>query len=136
MVHRPRAKEVTFDDLTMAEFVAGTCNILQLPELPSTERNSRLEHMHYLMNLTAHYKWAHVRSLYAAALEDIQCGVRAWEDSLVPLKEAYLFDSARIQTSTTNRLLLCRKFNYDVCKYTNCKFQHMCIACWKNNGTL
>ena len=84
-VHRPGTFDLIFDNLTLAEFVAGTSAILLLPKLPEAEKKARLEHLQFLMLLSRSFSWDSLRALYAVALEDIQCGHRKWGDSLVDL---------------------------------------------------
>ena len=136
-VHRPGASDISFDDVTMAEFVAGTCAVLLLPELPAAEARCRLQHMQYLMHLSRTIPWDRVRNLYAAALEDIQTGQREWHDSLVDLKETLLPVPSTATKATTNTLSSpnpCRKFNYDECKLPNCIYPHACYYCWTTAG--
>jgi len=136
-VHRPGVKDISFDELTLPEFVIGTCTIIQLPELSDTERNARTTHMRYLMQMSLIYPWQQVRSMYAAALEDLQSGLREWPDSLNPLKESMLHvPSAAKQQGSTQRISLCRLYNFGSCNYVACKYTHMCIPCYQSTKNL
>ena len=134
-VHRPGASDISFDDLSQSEFVAGTCAILLLPELPSTEHRNRLLHMQYLMNLARSSSWERVRNLYAAALEDIQYGQREWGDTLIDLKESMLPIQHQFNTNSTPARQHsrapnpCRKLNWEECKSPTCTNPHICFYC-------
>ena len=45
------SKEVTYDNLTLAEFAAGYASIFRLPKLSALERTARIEHFATLMYL-------------------------------------------------------------------------------------
>ena len=135
-VHRPGTFDLIFDNLTLAEFVAGTSAILLLPELPEAEKKARLEHLQFLMLLSRSFSWDSLRALYAVALEDIQCGHRKWGDSLVDLKDLMLTPmsaakSARTPPTASTGPNPCRKFNFSECTISSCRYQHICFHCWK-----
>jgi hypothetical protein len=67
-------KDVTYDNLSLAEFAAGYASILRLPGLSVTERTARIEHFANLMYLATHFPWPSVRSLHAAALFEMGFG--------------------------------------------------------------
>ena len=75
------SKEVTYDNLTLAEFAVGYASILRLPKLSAPEQTARIEHFATLMYLATQFPWPLVRSLHAAALFEIECGQLRWGDS-------------------------------------------------------
>lgn len=140
-VYRPGKSDLSFDDLSISEFVAGTAKILLLPEITDDEKRNRTEHLHYLMYLSSYNDWTVVRNMYGAALKDIQCNLRKWSDSLSGLKDLLLQQSQAprsmpVSTASTsaaaNQSYWCRKFNFSECKNPNCRFDHKCVYCWSN----
>ena len=55
-------KNVSYDELTLEEFVAGYSAILLLPQVSTHERKHRTEHLGALMYLASIYEWTAVRS--------------------------------------------------------------------------
>lgn len=140
-VYRPGKSDLSFDDLSMAEFVAGIAKILLLPEITDEEKRYRTEHLHYLMYLSSNYDWPTIRNMYGAALEDIQCNLRKWSDSLSSIKELLLQQPAVTRASSSTAVSTssgtptsnwCRKFNFNECKNPNCRYDHKCAYCWSN----
>ena len=125
-VHCSGDAQLKFDSLTIQEFVAGTTAIVNSNEISATEKSARLQHLRQLMHLVKTFTWESVRSLYVALLEDIQYGVRHWEQpqALSELKDellspADLRNFANIQHSVNNQRKNskttpnpCQKFNY------------------------
>ena len=68
------SKNVTYDELTLEEFVAGYSAILLLPQITSHERQHRTEHLGALMYLASVCEWPAVRSFHAAVLLEIERG--------------------------------------------------------------
>ena len=60
-------KEVSYDELSLEEFVAGYSAILLLPQVSPRERQHRTEHLDSLMYLASIYQ----RSFHAAVLMEI-----------------------------------------------------------------
>lgn len=93
------------------------------------------------------YTWESLRSMYAAALEDIQYGQRTWDQPLIDLKEQLLTiehltsnmqgwkttqsgkaGSIKANSSTSDP---CRLFNYSSCSRAPCPYAHRCYVCWQ-----
>lgn len=72
------SKNVSYDELTLEEFVAGYSAILLLPQVSSHERQHRTEHLGALMYLASVYEWPAVRSFHAAVLLEIERGRLNW----------------------------------------------------------
>lgn len=142
-IHRSGTAELSFDVLSLPEFVAGTCSILQLQEIPQAEKEARLKHLHYLMLHARSYTWESIRSMYAAALEDIQYGHRSWQQPLSELKEQLLTIEHLATSTAVNKITTagkqnagkgadpCRLFNYANCTRSLCPHPHRCYVCWR-----
>ena len=139
------SKEVTYDNLTLAEFAAGYASILRLPKLSATERTARIEHFASLMYLATQFPWPLVRSLHAAALFEIECGRLRWGDSFSHLEARLLHgpsNQSRTSTAATSKqaVQFCKAFQSGKCSFTKDHFgliknerkwvQHICAKCW------
>lgn len=139
------SKEVTYDNLTLAEFAAGYASILRLPKLSAPERTARIEHFATLMYLATQFPWPLVRSLHAAALFEIECGRLRWGDSFSHLEARLLHgpsNPSRSSTATTPKpaVQFCKAYQSGKCSFTKDHFgliknerkwvQHICAKCW------
>lgn len=84
------SKNISYDELTLEEFVAGYSAILLLPQVSSHERKHCTEHLGALMYLASIYEWPAVRSFHAAVLSEIERGRLNWEDSFLHLENRTL----------------------------------------------
>ena len=139
------SKEVTYDNLTLAEFAAGYASILRLPKLSALERTARIEHFATLMYLATQFPWPLVRSLHAAALFEIECGRLRWGDSFSHLEARLLHgpsNQSRSSTATTPKpaVQFCKAYQSGKWSFTKDHFgliknerkwvQHICAKCW------
>ena len=139
------SKEVTYDNLTLAEFAAGYASILRLPKLSALERTARIEHFATLMYLATQFPWPLVCSLHAAALFEIECGQLRWGDSFSHLEARLLHgpsNKSRSSTATTPKpaVQFCKAYQSGKCSFTKDHFgliknerkwvQHICAKCW------
>ena len=139
------SKEVTYDNLTLAEFAAGYASILCLPKLSATERMARIEHFATLMHLATQFPWPSVRSLHAAVLFEIECGRLRWGDSFSHLEERLSHglsnQSRSLPAATTKQAVqFCKAYQSGKCSFTKdhfgllkheCKWlQDICAKCW------
>jgi len=137
------SKDLCYDNLSMAEFVAGYASILRLPCLSSTERSARIDHLASLMYFATQFSWPLVRSLHAAVLFEIECGRLRWGDSFTQVENRVLHNSslkvtgnARSSPSTH----FCRAYQTGKCTVSGDHFgliknerkwvQHVCAKCW------
>ena len=118
------SKEVSYDNLNLAEFAAGYASILRLPRLTATERSARIEHFATLMYLATQFPWPVVRSLHAAALFEIECGRLCWGDSFAHLEARLLHGashSTRASTASTSKqsatVHFCKAFQTGKCNH-------------------
>ncbi|KAL9965660.1 hypothetical protein ACROYT_G029497 [Oculina patagonica] len=75
------SKDVTYDKLTIEEFVAGYATILHSRKLSTAEKIAREEHLIHLMYLAMTYEWHAVLAYHGAVLLEIERGHAAWGDS-------------------------------------------------------
>ena len=135
---RPGFAELPYNRLSIQEFVVGTMRIvLQHPELSEVERKARQQHLMELMILASTYNWPAVRSLYGAALKEIEKGHRNWNDNLQDLKEEMLrpMDVTSARTPATDREAgICNAYNFTQggCpRGAKCPYKHICEECFK-----
>ena len=83
--------DVKYEELTLAEFVAGYSQILLSPDLSEVERSSRLKHLVSLMYFSQLYDWQAVLSFHGAVLLEIERGLLKWEDSFLHLESRTLY---------------------------------------------
>ena len=139
------SKEVSYDNLTLAEFAAGYASILRLPSLSAAERTARIDHFATLMYLAMQFPWPSVRSLHAAALFEIECGRLRWGDSFSHLEARLLHGPAnqsRSLTAATTRqaVQFCKAYQSGKCSFSKDHYgllrnerkwvQHICAKCW------
>ena len=75
------SKDITYDKLSLEEFVAGYTTILHSRSLSPKEKQVHEEHLIHLMYLAMTYEWQAVLSYHGAVLLEIECGHAAWGDS-------------------------------------------------------
>ena len=141
------SKNVSYDELTLKEFVAGYSAILLLPQVSSHERKHRTEHLGALMYLASIYEWTAVRSFHAAVLSEIERGRLNWGDSFLHLENRTLAglhkktkDQKRPAPSSSNAVLFCRDYQKGSCSHSKDHYAmlkgekkwlcHICAACW------
>ena len=139
------SKEVTYDNLTLAEFAVGYASILRLLKLSAPEQTARIEHFATLMYLATQFPWRLVRSLHAAALFETECGRLRWGDSFSHLEARLLHgpsNQSRSSTATTPKpaVQFCKAYQSGKCSFTKDHFgliknerkwvQHICAKCW------
>lgn len=78
-------REVNYEDLTMAEFVAGYTQILQSKDISALERSDRLKHLVSLMYFAQQFEWSAVLNFHGAVLLEIERGLIKWGDSFMHL---------------------------------------------------
>lgn len=83
-------KDISYDELSLEEFVAGYSAILLLPQV---SRHHRTEHLGALMYLASIYEWPAVRSFHAAVLMEIERGRLNWGKSFLHLENRTLAGS-------------------------------------------
>ena len=140
---------ITYDNLSIDEFVAGYSTILRSCKPESREFKARLEHLISLMYLAGRYEWKAVLSFHGAVLLDIERGRACWGDNFSYLEartlHGYLKD-IRSNPDTSNvskggaNVFFCREYQKGKCRSSRdhsgvirgeTKFlRHICAACW------
>ncbi|XP_070581293.1 uncharacterized protein [Ptychodera flava] len=135
--------EISYDSMSISEFVEGFTSILVGKAVTSTERETRLKHLNLLMRFASVYPWDAVLKYHGAFLQDIEYGRRTWESDGHDLKELYLYPrAAETRQSRTNKpkttttgdsVQYCWAYNQEgKCNDGNsCKYKHVCSACFK-----
>ena len=72
-------KDKKYDDLSIAEFVAGYMSIVM--KCKSTEKKARIIHLEELMYLATHKPWKAVLNYHGACLLEIERGNLEWGDN-------------------------------------------------------
>ena len=110
-------KDISYDELSLEEFVARYSAILLLPLVSSHERHHRTEHLGALMYLASIYEWPAVRSFHATLSVEIERGRLNWGDSFIHLESRTLASShknAKEQKGpapqNSNAMLFCREY--------------------------
>lgn len=132
------SKNVSYDELTLEEFVAGHSAILLLPQVSSHERQHRTEHLGALMYLASVYEWPAVRSFHAAVLLEIERGRLNWGDSFLHLENRTLAgshkkvkDQKHPAPSTSTAVLFCREYQKGSCSHSK---DHYAMLKGERNG--
>ena len=151
-------KEKKYDDLSLAEFCAGSMSILKTCK--SSEKKARIEHMEELMYLATHKPWNSVLNYHGACLLEIERGNLKWGDNFQlhglhsTIFNAVGHNSQRGQGGNGNgknpsssnskggseRIWFCKGYQRGNCTYTrdhygylngaNELLRHICAKCW------
>lgn len=141
--------KTAYEDLTVAEFVAGYVTILQTVRKSSVEYKARLEHLISLMYFASTFEWDAILNYHAAVLLDIESGRSYWGDSFTHLEARTLYgflknSGKRVNSgnSPSKPVLFCRDFQKGTCKKSKDHFglvrgeskfvKHICAPCWLN----
>ena len=73
-------KPVTFDDLTLPEFVNGTLKAVMATESMSPMAKIQLNHLAELMGDAEDFAWPTLRQYHGVILQDLEMGRYSWED--------------------------------------------------------
>ena len=133
------SKKKEYEDLSLAEFVAGYSAILE--ECSPKKKDHRIKHLKDLMYLATKFHWRVVLQFHAACLLEIERGNLRWGDSFQDLQYATLaggsFTSRNVslphpsgvgsqniqqQKQTVDerggRILFCKAFQYGFCSHS------------------
>ena len=145
-------RDVKYEELTLAEFVAGYGQILLSPDLSEVERSSPLKHLVSLMYFSQLYNWQAVLSFHGAALLEIDRGLLKREDSFLHLESRTLYNhlkatkpSANASSPATVPVLFCHDYQKSTCSFQQDHYgllrgerkwlRHICADCWVNRRT-
>ena len=142
------SNDVTYDQLTLEEFVAGYTTILHSCKLATTEKQAREAHLIHLMFLAMTYEWQAVLAYHGAVLLEIERGHSVWGDSFHNLDTGILqghFTSSgnSLRSSASKDLrpvLFCRDHQLGTCHFPSDHsgslrgevsfLRHICATCW------
>ena len=154
------SKGKKFEELSIAEFVAGYSTILGFTS--GSKRKHRIEHLKEIMYLATKYQWKCVLNYHAACLLEIERGHLKWGDSFQTLQSTTLaggflssnssrgavatsvgqnFRSAtRSSGEDAGRITFCKGYQRGTCTQTqdhygmfmgeNRLLKHICGNCW------
>ena len=153
------SKGKEFEDLSIAEFVAGYATILGATT--GSKRKHRIEHLKEIMYLATKYQWKCVLNYHAACLLEIERGHLQWGDSFQALQCTTLaggflssasrgggmsnvgsgsFRSFRSSGDDSGRVTFCKGYQRGTCTQTqdhygifmgeNRLLKHICGNCW------
>ena len=75
--------DLTYEELTLADFIAGYGQILLSPDLLQVERSSRHKHLVSLMYFSRLHDWQAMLSFHGAVLLEIERGLLKWKESFL-----------------------------------------------------
>ena len=121
-------RKVIYDDLSLAEFVAGYAQILQSKDISALERSERLKHLVSLMYFAQQFEWSAVLNFHGAVLLKIERGLLKWGDSFMHLESRTLYGhplpdkssfkssiKSSVKPSSQVPILFCRDYQRDAC---------------------
>ena len=149
-------REVIYEDLSLAEFVAGYAQILQSKDISALERSERLKHLVSLMYFAQQFEWSAVLNFHGAVLLEIERGLLKWGDSFMHLESRTLYghplpDKSSLKSSIKSSvkpssqvpILFCRDYQRDACANASEHYgyirgerkwlKHICATCWVKN---
>ena len=119
------SKAITYDQLSLEEFVAGYTIILHSRSLSPKEKQAREEHLIHLMYLAMTYEWKAVLAYHGAVLLEIERGHAAWGDSFHYLDARILQEHFKspVRPSVSQKdscpVLFCRDYQRGVCTFSS-----------------
>ena len=95
------------------------------------------------MRFASVYPWDAVLKFHGAYLHDIEYGRRSWTSDRSDLKELYLYprasemkQSRSTRGKSTDDIQFCWSWQDSKCNDKNCKYKHICSACYKYRKTV
>ena len=135
-------REVKYEELTLAEFVAGYAQILLCKDITPLEHTEREKHLVSLMYFAQQYEWSAVLNFHGSVLLEIERGLVKWGDSYLHLESRTLYGHPLKEKSPTSSapVLFCRDYQREQCISVKDHFgfirgerkwlKHICAACW------
>ena len=137
-------REVKYEELTLAEFVAGYAQILLCKNISPSERTAREKHLVSLMYFAQQYEWSEVLNFHGSVLLEIERGLVQWGDSYLHLESRTLYGHPLQEKSPTSSspapVLIFRDYQREQCGSVKDHFgfirgerkwlKHICAACW------
>ena len=138
-IYRSDSKPVTYDTLSMAEFVHGYLELMGTQ--PEHIRSAMNTHLKELMADASTYEWAIVRHYHSVVLSKMETGRLKWSQrgDIQDLRRQHVW-SAPVSTKTTQSAngytKTCRDFQVGKCTHTTTHngYAHACYYCLKKTG--
>ena len=136
--------KVKYEELTLAEFMAGYAQILLCKDISPLERTERKKHLVSLMYFAQQYEWSAILNFHGFILLEIERGLVHWGDSYLHLESKTLYGHPLQEKSPTSSssapVLFCRDYQQEQCISVKDHFgfiraerkwlKHICAACW------
>ena len=143
-VSHERSARSKYEELTLAEFVAGYAQVLVCKDLSSLERTERKKHLVSLIYFAQQCEWSTVLNFHGSVLLEIERGLVQWGESYLYLESRTLYghplQGKSPSSSSSAPVLFCRDYQREQCISVKdhfgfirgeCKWlKHICAACW------
>ena len=137
-------RKVKYEELTLAEFMAGYAQILLCKDISPLERTERKKHLVSLMYFAQQNEWSAVLNFHGSVLLEIERGLVQWGNSFLHLESRTLYGHPLQEKSPTSSssapVLFCRDYQREQCISVRNHFgfirgernwlKHICAACW------
>ena len=150
-------KNKKYEDLSIAEFCAGYCTILERTKVEAVKQ-ARTTMLRELMYFSTVYKWSSVLDYHSACLLEIERGNLKWGDSFQHIIHTTLVPSQRAdknkkrekaksdtKSSKSGPIRFCSPWQTGQCKQTGDHegqikgttylLRHICANCWMHDKT-
>ena len=132
-------KRITYDDLTLPQWVAGQLtNAIQIHD--NDVLRSVLNQIIFAMRDASSLPWTVVREAYASSMHEVEEGRLAWSDSTqwalnrLSASQGALMNSRTL--SQQNKGRTCKFYNEGACNHEGHHgYKHNCSHCWKQGRT-
>ena len=136
-------RKVKYEELTLAEFVAGYAQILLCKDISPLERTEHKKHLVSLMYFAQQYEWSAILNFHGFILLEIERGLVHWGDSHLHLESKTLYGHPLQEKSPTSSssapVLFCHDYQQEQCISVKDHFgfirtgrkwlKHICAAC-------
>ena len=136
-------RKVKYEELTLAEFVAGYAQILLCKDISPLECTKRKKHLVSLMYFAQQYEWSAILNFHGSILLKIERGLVHWGDSYLHLESKTLYGHPLQEKSPTSSssapVLFCRDYQQEQSIRVKDHFgfiragrkwlKHICAAC-------
>ena len=157
------SSNISFDKLDFNLFIAGELEIISSKKIKEVERSGRLNLLKKIMYLNTSYDFKTLKAFYAACLNEIEIGLKKWDDDFQQIESAVLSkhvpkqksqfvkksgfkgkEDSENKKSSDDKLWFCSSYQRNKCpqklshtetKYGRMHFaQHVCATCWQKDA--
>ena len=148
------SKDIKYEKLDIALFVAGFLESYRYEKINNTEIKIRTELLTNLMYLSKSYEWPSILDFHASVLVEIKRGYLEWGDDFSHLERRTVKISdneygtavGKSSTEHKNKTLFCKSYNHGNCdkqteehyayvKGNRVVVSHICAYCFINSKT-